>query len=92
MTTTTTMQGMSAIDMATLFLGAASASAALMPPNVGLALTLANGVLGAVKQAQANGTDITDEELAKLFDLDTAARLADKVEQQRQQVIPGAAP
>ncbi len=55
--------------------------APILPPNIGIAVTVASKLLSAVLQAQNSGLDITDEQLLALFARDDAAKVADLVAQ-----------
>ena len=69
---------MTAMQAASAFLMVAKASSAALPPNVQLALALADGALSAINLAVSNSTDITDEQLIQLMSLDDAARSDDR--------------
>ncbi len=51
--------------------------APLLPPNIGIAVSVAAALMNAVLQAQNGGADITDEQLVALFAQDDAAKVAD---------------
>lgn len=71
-------------DMGTVLHNAALIAGAvspLLPPNAQLALTTATLLMNAVQHAQAQGTDLTNEQLMALFAVDDAARQADAAAQ-----------
>lgn len=61
----------------------AQVAAPLLPPNAQLALKIAMTALGAIQAAQNGGHDVTDAELAALFDLDAQAKAEDASAQAR---------
>ncbi len=69
------------IQLATIFAQAAISTPGVLPPNAQFALGLTTQVLSAIQATQASGTDITDAELAQLFDLYGAAQKADDAAQ-----------
>lgn len=53
--------------------------APMLPKNAQLALTLGTVLYSAVQQAAATGADLSDADLAALFQADAAAKVADAV-------------
>lgn len=51
----------------------AGSLAPLLGPNAVLAMGVINGLSAAIMQAMGDGTDITDDQIAALLDLDDAA-------------------
>jgi len=74
-------QPLTAVQMATIFAQAAAATPGVLPPNAQLALGITTQVLAAVQAAEGSGADITDADLAGLFDLYRAAQKADDAAQ-----------
>lgn len=79
-------------DTATILSNAAVIAGAIaptLPKNAQLALTTATLLLNAVQQVQAQGADISDEQLAALYAADDAAKQADAAAQIAVQGQPG---
>lgn len=74
-------QPLTALQLAGIFAAAAAETPGALPPNAQLALGIASNALAALKSAESTGVDVTDAELAQLFDLYRAAQAADDAAQ-----------
>ena len=61
----------------------AESVAVFLPPNIQLAIGLIGAASRAIEQAQAQGKDITDDALIKLFSLDDQAKAEDLAAQNK---------